>query len=785
MILSKLMWVVVAGLGAWAYVTLAFYRGEQISSAYILLAALCSYAIGYRFYSKWIAAKVLALNDRRATPCEVHDDGKDFVKTNKWIVFGHHFAAISGPGPLVGPVLAAQFGYLPSALWILIGVVLGGAVQDFVILFCSMRRNGKSLAQMVKEELNTTAGVIGVAAILSIMIILLAVLALVVVKALAESPWGVFTVGATIPIAMLMGGYLRYWRVGKVMEASAFGVVMLLLAVWGGKYVYGNLQWAKAFTFGAEPLAWMIILYGFAASVLPVWLLLAPRDYLSTFMKLGTIFALVLGVFVVLPKLKMPAISQFVDGSGVIVAGKLFPFCFITIACGAISGFHTLISSGTTPKIITRETYARSIGYGAMCLESLVAIMALIAACTLEPGVYLSMNIKGDPISTVTQVNQLGFTVSVSEMDKLAAMTGEKTLFGRTGGAATLAVGMAQIFSKVTQGRWLDLWYHFAIMFEALFILTTLDAGTRVGRYLLQDVLGNVWKPLGDVKSSNSNVLASTLVVTGWGYFLIQGVRDPLGGINSLWPLFGIANQLLASIALCLATTIILKMHLAPAGQTAAPAPPVRKPWFALVTLIPLAWLLAVTLTAGIQKIGHPDPRIGFLKQVEILRKKTPSLETAVNAAKRTGNALAIKTSAKALRDNRTLIFNNILDAIVAGAFLVLVVLIVLLSMREWILLCARRREATLHESPPVWLPDYAIAEGQPLRVGALIALTFALLKELSGEAAIERSREITTVCLCPEHRTSQINLLASETPDGELYAEHLQERYSRVNRCC
>src|SRR5688572_9204223 len=564
---STIIWLAVAALGAFAYLTLAIHRGEKLNSAYVLVAALCSYAIGFRFYSKWIAARVLTLNDRRATPCKVNATCNDYVKTNRWIVFGHHFAAISGPGPLVGPVLAAQFGYLPSALWILIGVVLGGAVQDFVILFASMRRNGKSLAQMVREELNTTAGVIGVAAILSIMIILLAVLALVVVKALAESPWGVFTVGATIPIAMLMGGYLRYWRIGKVMEASVSGIVMLLLAVWGGKYVHESLPWSKAFTFTAEPLAWMIILYGFAASVLPVWLLLAPRDYLSTFMKLGTIFALVLGVFLVLPELKMPAISRFVDGSGVVVAGKLFPFCFITIACGAISGFHTLISSGTTPKIITRETYARPIGYGAMCLESLVAIMALIAACTLEPGVYLSMNIKGDPVSTVLQVNQLGFPVSVTEMDKLATMTGEKTLFGRTGGAATLAVGMAQIFAKITQGRWLDLWYHFAIMFEALFILTTLDAGTRVGRYLLQDVLGGLWKPLGETRSIPANLLASALVVAAWGYFLIQGVRDPLGGINSLWPLFGIANQLLASIALCLATTIILKMQLGGASR--------------------------------------------------------------------------------------------------------------------------------------------------------------------------------------------------------------------------
>jgi carbon starvation protein len=775
----------VAALGVWAYVTLAVYRGEQISSAYILIAALCSYAIGYRFYSKWIAAKVLALNDRRATPCEVQDDGKDFVKTNKWIVFGHHFAAISGPGPLVGPVLAAQFGYLPGALWILIGVALGGAVQDFVILFASIRRNGKSLAQMVREELNTTAGVIGVAAILSIMIILLAVLALVVVKALAESPWGVFTVAATIPIAMLMGGYLRFWRVGKVMEASVFGVVMLLLAVWGGQYVHANEQWAKSFTFTGEPLAWMIIVYGFAASVLPVWLLLAPRDYLSTFMKLGTIFALVLGVFVVLPNLQMPAISKFIDGSGPVVAGKLFPFCFITIACGAISGFHTLISSGTTPKIITRETYARPIGYGAMCLESLVAIMALIAACTLQPGVYLSMNIKGEPAVTAAKVTQLGFPVTVAEMDKLAETTGEKTLFGRTGGAATLAVGMAQIFSKVTQGRWLDLWYHFAIMFEALFILTTLDAGTRVGRYLLQDVLGNIWKPLGDVKSAFSNVLASTLVVAGWGYFLIQGVRDPLGGINSLWPLFGIANQLLAAIALCLGTTIILKMHLAPrpTKDGSELVPKTQKPWFALVTLVPLLWLLAVTLTAGVQKIAHPDARIGFLSQVNVLREKTPALQAAAAAAKQTGDINIIKTAEKALRDNHTLIFNNLLDAVVAGIFLVLVAVIVLVSAREWILLAARKRLAQLRESPPVWLPDYALAEGQPLKVAALAALTIALAKELSGEAAVERSAANTAVCLCAEHASSTVSLMGRDPADA--YVEHLQHRYSRINRCC
>ncbi|MGI8966766.1 MAG: carbon starvation CstA family protein, partial [Limisphaerales bacterium] len=442
-IAAKIIWLLIAIFGAGAYAVLTFHRGESLNSIYILVAALCTYAIGYRFYSKWIAAKVLMLDDRRATPCEVHDDGKDFCKTNKWIVFGHHFAAISGPGPLVGPVLAAQFGYLPSTLWILIGVVLGGAVQDFVILFCSLRRDGKSLGQMVKEELSNPAGYIAMAAILGIMIILLAVLALVVVKALAESPWGIFTVGATIPIAMLMGGYLRFWRIGKVLEASGIGIFFLLLAVWGGKFIYESSSLAKIFTMGALPLAWTIIFYGLAASVLPVWLLLAPRDYLSTFMKLGTIFALALGIFLVLPKLQMPAVSKFVDGSGLVVAGKLFPFCFITIACGAISGFHTLIASGTTPKILSRESYARPIGYGAMCLESLVAIMALIAACTLDPGVYFSINVKGEPAETVAKVTALGFPVTTQQMDTLADDLGEKTLFGRTGGASTLAVGMA------------------------------------------------------------------------------------------------------------------------------------------------------------------------------------------------------------------------------------------------------------------------------------------------------------------------------------------------------
>jgi carbon starvation protein len=774
-LLSVIIWTLVSLTGAGAFAALALHRGEHINSIYILTAALCSYAIGYRFYSKWISACALALNDRRATPSEVHDDGKDFVKTNKWIVFGHHFAAISGPGPLVGPVLAAQFGYLPGALWILVGVVLGGAVQDFVVLFCSMRRDGKSLGQMVREELNSVAGNIALAAILAIMIILLAVLALVVVKALAESPWGIFTVGATIPIAMLMGGYLRYWRVGKVMEASIFGAILLLLAVWGGQFVHASPSWSKIFTLGQLPIAWAVIIYGLAASVLPVWLLLAPRDYLSTFMKLGTIFALVLGVFIVLPDMKMPAISKFIDGSGIVVAGKLFPFCFITIACGAISGFHTLISSGTTPKIITRESYARPIGYGAMCLESLVAIMALIAACTLDPGVYLSINYKAPGANpaeiaqnTVNVVNATGFAVTTAQMDKLAGDIGENTLFGRTGGAATLAVGMAMIFSEAVKGRWLDLWYHFAIMFEALFILTTLDAGTRVGRYLLQDVLGHFNKSLGDTSNIGSNVLASLLVVLGWGYFLIQGVRDPLGGINSLWPLFGIANQLLASIALCLATTVILKMHL---GSPTELSPKARRPIYALITFIPLLWLLSVTMTAGYQKIFDVNPRIGFLSMAAKLDKDLPALKTTEQTA--TGEAL--EKAKRAVLNNRVLRFNQYLDAIVAGAFMIMVALIFILSLREWALLIARKRQALLHETPPTWLPDYAIVEGKPSNTLSYVALLFGLAKELSGEADVERAHAAQTACTVHEHKKSE----------AQVYVSTTEARYKSIRRCC
>ena len=767
---AKIVWLLVALLGAWAYATLALHRGEHLNSVYILLAALCSYAIGYRFYSKWITARILMLDDRRATPCEVHDDGKDFVKTNKWIVFGHHFAAISGPGPLVGPVLAAQFGYLPGTLWILIGVTLGGAVQDLVVLFCSMRRDGKSLAEMVKEELNSAAGLLAVVAILAIMIILLAVLGLVVVKALAESPWGVFTVGATVPIALFMGGYLRFWRVGKVLEASAIGIACLLLAVWGGKVVHQNPELARIFSLKDIGLAWALIFYGLAASILPVWLLLAPRDYLSTFMKLGTIFALALGIFLVLPDLQMPALSRFTDGSGLIVAGKIFPFCFITIACGAISGFHTLIASGTTPKMITRESYSRPVGYGAMCLESLVAIMALIAACTLDPGVYLSMNVKGAAADTIAKVTSLGFPVTAGQMNELANQIGEKTLFGRTGGAATLAVGMAHIFSKAVNGRGLDLWYHFAIMFEALFILTTIDAGTRVGRYLLQDALGHVWKPLGRTGSLRANLIASVLMVGGWGYFLIQGVRDPLGGINSLWPLFGIANQMLAAIALCLATTVVLKMALL--GMTTFR---VRPALATLITLGPLVWLLAATMTAGVQKIWADDPRIGFLAQAHVLQTKTPQLEAALAQA-RNQDPSGIQNAEAALSANRILRFNNLLDAGVTAVFLLLVTGIVVLSVREWLLLLLRQKLAQLVESQPVWLPEYALAAARPIGILGVIGLLIALAKELSGEAALDRAQEAEK-CACSCHEKART--------DEQVYVATAEHRFSGVRRCC
>ncbi|MEN9676154.1 MAG: hypothetical protein RIS76_2050 [Verrucomicrobiota bacterium] len=782
-------WLGVGIAGLASLVTVAVHRGEPLNSAHLVIAAVCSYAIGYRFYSKWLAVRVLMLDDRRATPCEVHEDGRDFVKTNRWIVFGHHFAAISGPGPLVGPVLAAQFGYLPGALWILIGVVLGGAVQDLVILFASLRRDGRSLGQMVREELNTFAGGLALVAILAIMIILLAVLALVVVNALADSPWGVFTVGATIPIAMFMGGYLRWIRAGRTLEASVMGVVLLMGAVWGGQWVHSHASASAAFTFSAPTLAWMIIVYGLAASVLPVWLLLAPRDYLSTFMKLGTILALAAGVLLVLPVLHMPAVTPFIDGSGPVVPGKLFPFCFITIACGAISGFHSLIASGITPKILSRESYARPIGYGAMCLESLVAIMALIAACTLEPGVYLAMNIKGagaDAVAvaadTVAKVNATGFRVDPEQMSLLASAVGENSLYGRTGGAATLAVGMAGIFSRLTQGRWLDLWYHFAIMFEALFILTTLDAGTRVGRYLLQDFLGHVWKPLGNTQSIPANLLASLLIVSGWGFVLLAGARNPDGGTKALWPIFGIANQLLAAIALCLATTVLLKM-----GLRRSP----RSPALALVTLLPLVWLLVVTMTAGGQKMFHPSPRIGFLAALRVAEDKRPALEQTLADARSSADAGAVTRAEAALAVNGLVRGNNRFDFAVTGLFLAMGLVLTVVSVWVWIGLLRGTRSTVLSETEAVWLPSHAVRERGPSVALGATALTLALLREWSGEAAVDRARVRACACDPAGSRVAVVLDLpevreAVERGQRErAYVEAAGQRFEGIQRCC
>jgi carbon starvation protein len=662
--LRVLLWIAIGLLGTLALATIALHRAEQINALWLVTAAICIYALGYRFYSKFIAAKVLALDSQRATPAERMENGRDFVPTNKWVVFGHHFAAIAGPGPLVGPVLAAQFGYLPGTVWILVGAVFGGCVQDFVILLFSVRRDGKSLTEMAKEEIGRVGGFVAYGSVISILVILLAVCALIVVNALKQSPWGAFTIAMTIPIALLMGVYLRRLRPGRVLETSVIGFVLVLAAIWGGQWASQTPAVAKYFTMTAPALAIAIMLYGFAASALPVWLLLAPRDYLSTFVKLGTIVLLVLGIVAMHPTLHMPPLTRFIDGTGPVFAGKLFPFAFITIACGAISGFHSLISSGTTPKLIRRETEIRMVGYGAMLAESLVAIMATVAACVLEPGTYFAINspagIAGQlPETAARTITGWGFPVTADGMAALARTVGEQTLFNRTGGAPAFAVGMAHIFSSSLGGQAvMALWYHFALMFEALFILTVLDAGTRVGRFMLQDALGHAWKPLGRTSWYPSVLAASALIVAAWGYFLWQGVRDPLGGINSLWPLFGIANQLLAAVALCVATTIIIKMHRAK---------------YALVTLAPLAWLVVVTFTASWHKVFDPDPRIGFLAQARQL--------AAAGA-------------------NARLIFNNRLDAIVTGVLIVMVALILLESARQWLGVLSGKKEAHVKESP-------------------------------------------------------------------------------------
>ena len=676
-LLSILIWGAIAALGAAAFGILALKRGETINAAWLLTAAVCSYAFGYRFYSRFLAAKVFALDNQRATPAERLDNHRDFVPTNKWVLFGHHFAAIAGAGPLVGPVLAAQFGFLPGTLWLIIGVVLGGAVQDFIILAASMRRDGKSLGQMAREEISSAAGMLAMIAVLFIMVILLAVLALIVVNALRDSSWGLFTIACTIPIALLMGWWLHVFRPGKVGEASIIGLVLVLLAVAAGGWVAESPTWSRWFTASATNIAFMMMAYGFIASVLPVWVLLCPRDYLSTFLKIGTIMVLAIGILIALPPLKMPALTQFVGGTGPVFAGKLFPFAFITIACGAISGFHALVASGTTPKMVTRESDARMIGYGGMLMESFVGIMAVIAACILDPGVYFAINappaIVGSGLeAATTTITGWGFTVTPAQMQLLAQQIGEESLLARAGGAPSLAVGMAQIFSSIIGGTsMLALWYHFAIMFEALFILTTIDTGTRVGRFMLQELAAHVWKPMGQTSWYPSVIISSALIVTGWGYFLYQGVIDPLGGINSLWPLFGISNQLLAAVALCVGTTVIIKMG---------------KARYAWVTLLPLAWLATVTLTAGWQKVFSADPRLGFLAHAR-------SIEAALAA----GTLPAGITSIDAAR---RVIFNDRLDAVVASVFMLVVVLVIAASLREWVLVVSRRKPAVVYEAP-------------------------------------------------------------------------------------
>jgi carbon starvation protein len=673
---SLVGWIAVVALGTFALYAIALNRGESIDAMWFIVAAVCVYALGYRFYSAFLAAKVFALDPTRATPAERFSDGRDFVPTNRWIVFGHHFAAIAGPGPLIGPTLAAQFGYLPGTLWILIGAVLGGCVQDFVALFCSIRRDGRSLGQMARDELGAVGGAVALIGVMAIMIILIAVLGLVVVNAMRHSPWATSTVAATIPIALMIGMFMRHLRPGRVLEGTAIGVVLLLAAVFGGGWIDDHPTLRVWFDYDAPALALMVIAYGFAAAVLPVWLLLAPRDYLSTFMKIGTIVALAIAIVILNPQVKMPAVTQFIDGTGPIFGGNVFPFVFITIACGAISGFHALIASGTTPKLLANERDARFIGYGAMAMESFVAVMAMVAACVLDPGVYFAINspagvVGAQAADAVATITSWGYPVTVDQMSLLAQEMGETTLFARTGGAPSLAVGMASIFSSAFGDTLLSVWYHFAIMFEALFILTTVDAGTRVARFMLQDLLGNVVPPLGRTSWYPSVLICSALVVAAWGYFLYYGTLDPLGGINSLWPLFGIANQMLAAIALCVATTVLVKSGRA------------RFSW---VTGLPLVWLVAVTTVAAWEKLFSPDLRVGFLSHAN-------DLSAQLAAGRLTGNAA---------EQAPTLIFNDRLDAALTLFFLVTVWVLVVETVRICRASLSGRRCPPLAETPHV-----------------------------------------------------------------------------------
>ncbi|MHA6125207.1 carbon starvation protein [Pseudomonas mohnii] len=680
--LRHLPWLVLAIIGACALGVVALRRGEAINALWIVVAAVAIYLVAYRYYSLFIANNVMQLDARRATPAVLNNDGLDYVPTNKHILFGHHFAAIAGAGPLVGPVLAAQMGYLPGTLWLIAGVVLAGAVQDFMVLFMSTRRNGRSLGDMVREEMGRIPGTIALFGCFLIMIIILAVLALIVVKALAESPWGIFTVMATIPIAMFMGIYMRYIRPGRIGEISVIGVVLLLGSIWLGGQIAADPVWAKAFSFTGIQITWMLIGYGFVAAVLPVWLILAPRDYLSTFLKIGTIVALAIGILITMPELKMPAVTQFIDGTGPVWKGGLFPFLFITIACGAVSGFHALISSGTTPKLLDNETNARYIGYGGMLMESFVAIMAMVAASVIEPGVYFAMNspaavVGGDVVAVAQAVSSWGFAITPDALQAVAKDIGETTILARAGGAPTLAVGIAQILHSVLPGEnTMAFWYHFAILFEALFILTAVDAGTRAGRFMLQDLLGSFVPALRRTESWTANLIATAGCVAMWGWLLYQGVIDPLGGINTLWPLFGISNQMLAGIALMLGTVVLIKM---------------KRQRYIWVTLLPAAWLLVCTTTAGFIKLFDANPAIGFL-----------------SLAKKYSDALAngqILAPAKDITQMQHVIFNAYTNATLTALFLFVVFSILFYALKVGIAAWGKK-ERTDKESPFQALPD-------------------------------------------------------------------------------
>jgi carbon starvation protein len=672
---KHLMWLAIAILGAFSLGVVALSQGESINALWIVTAAVSIYLIAYRFYALYIAKNVMQLDGNRLTPAVRLNDGLDYVPTHKNVLFGHHFAAIAGAGPLVGPVLAAQMGYLPGLLWLLVGVVLAGAVQDFMVLFISVRRNGRSLGDMVKEEMGVVPGVIAMFGTFMIITILLAVLALIVVKALAESPWGTFTVAATIPIAIFMGIYSRYIRPGRIAEISLIGFVLLMLSIIYGGQVAADPTLAPMFTFDGKQLTLMLLAYGVVASVLPVWLLLAPRDYLSTFLKIGTIVGLAIGILVVAPDLKMPAVTKFVDGTGPVWSGSLFPFLFITIACGAVSGFHALISSGTTPKLLENETHAPFIGYGGMLMESFVAVMALVAASIIEPGIYFAMNspaalIGTTPESAAAAISQWGFLITPEMLQETARNVGESTIISRTGGAPTLAVGMAQIFASAIGGPgMMAFWYHFAILFEALFILTAVDAGTRVGRFMLQDLMGTMVPALKDTKSIAGNLIASVLCVSAWGYFLYQGVSDPLGGINTLWPLFGISNQMLAAIALTLCTVVLFKM---------------KRQQYAWVTLVPTVWLLICTLSAGMEKIFHPNPKIGFLSNAE--RFQAALMQDQILAP------------AKSVAQMNQIIFNNYLNAGLAALFMLVLLSVVFYGIKQC-LIALKSNQPTTQEA--------------------------------------------------------------------------------------